>query len=70
MYSGSSNPFVLETNPQPRGILIESWYLSGSPSIDRAAASTLWDKSFVLDKWAKQMVVGTEVGKSGVDMQH
>lgn len=40
---------LLETHPQPGGILIESWCLSDNPSIDRAAASTFWDKKFVVE---------------------
>ena len=39
----------LEKHPQPGGILIESWYLSDNTSIDRAAASTFWDKKFVVE---------------------
>lgn len=49
MYSGSSTPVVLETSPQPGGILMKRLHLSGNTSNDRAAASTLWDKSFVVE---------------------
>lgn len=44
-----SSTFVLETNPQPGGILIESWCFGGNPSINRAAASIFWDKSFATE---------------------
>ena len=56
---------LLETNPQPGGILIESWYLSDNPSIDRAAASTFWDKKFVVETINKchkyLLLVGLEI---------
>lgn len=45
VWSGSSTVVILETNSQPGGIPIESWYFSDNPSIHRAPVSTLRDKS-------------------------